>query len=79
MKWNKSETVIDHFKEESKILLKMKPSNVNKREIKNIYKTQHLYLVSSDRKYVGQLTHTISHYPRKKQKSNAIIVVCGCA
>jgi flagellar biosynthesis/type III secretory pathway ATPase len=71
IKRNKSETVIVHFKEESKFLLKMKPQNVIKREIKIIYKTQQLYFVNSDTRYVGQPTHTISQYLRRKQKSNA--------
>lgn len=71
LKRNKSERVINHFKEESKILLKMMPQNVNKKEIKIIYKTQHFYFVNSDTRYVGQRTHTISQYLRKKQKSNA--------
>jgi len=44
---------------------------VNKKEIKIIYKTQHFYFVNSDTRYVGQRTHTISQYLRKKQKSNA--------
>lgn len=70
-KKTKSETVIDHFKEESKILLKMKPQNVNKREIKIIYKTQHFYFVNSDTRYAGQRIRIIFQYLRKKQTSNA--------
>lgn len=49
----------------------MKPYNVNKREIKIKYKTQHLYFVNSDTRYVGHRTLTISQYLRKKQMSNA--------
>lgn len=74
MKRNKSEIVIDQFKDESKILLKKKPSNFNtgKNKIMRAYKTQHLYFTNSNARFVRQLPPKIICYPRKrKQKLQA--------